>query len=159
MRRGLRRGYSLSTTTVSRYQYLTVLNHAYCREPVQLREHSILAEYEVQCDLSIHLDRFAVENVRPVPPLAHRLKCCRNQHGMACDQSQVLDRSVLTYHRGQDNGALNSCIPCQRRIHRLHAPNQTSFQHARRPECTRNCKRGNWGNRSCSCCWERNLRP
>src|SRR6266542_4467890 len=49
--------------------------------------------------LSIHFHRLAIEVVRLISPLADRFDCTWDQHGVAAEGLQTLDRAVLADDR------------------------------------------------------------
>ena len=56
---------------------------------------------EVHRNLRLHLDRFAVQDVRPIAPLAHGIESRFHKHGMSTDNLQVLDATGLADDRPQ----------------------------------------------------------
>src|ERR1700727_1031408 len=87
---------------------------------------------EVNLYFRIYFDRFAVEQVRLVFPLLHRLDCRRSQHWMPTYQGEVFDRTILADHRMQHDLALNAGLPRQRRIGGIHFANQKSGRYTLR---------------------------
>src|SRR5207245_5690780 len=65
-------------------------------------------------NLRLHFYWLAVKVVRLVPPLLHRLDGGRRQHGVAADQSQILDCAVLAGFRLDHESALHAGLSRQR---------------------------------------------
>jgi hypothetical protein len=60
---------------------------------------SSAAKGEVQGDLSFDLDRLAVEQVRPVPPLPDRINSGLHERGMAAYQPEIFNRTAAADER------------------------------------------------------------
>src|SRR6266576_996647 len=87
---------------------------------------------EVHLHLRINFDRFAVQQVRLVLPLLHRLDRGRSQHRVTADQLQVLDVASLADLRLQDHRSLNTSLTRQRRVRRIYPADQQALRNARR---------------------------
>src|SRR5580704_4017964 len=78
---------------------------------------------EVHRNMRLHLDRFAIEDVRPIAPLTHCLDGRRHEHGVPRKQLQVFHRSVRVDGRRQNHWTLNACTPGERWVQGLHSSN------------------------------------
>src|SRR5579872_6473256 len=87
---------------------------------------------KVHRNLRLDFDRFAIQNVRLVLPLLYRFDGCRRQHGMATDQTQILDSPIFADLGLQQHTPLDACLASQRWIIRLYFANQQSLSHTLR---------------------------
>ena len=86
-------------------------------------------ECEVHLYRRFHFHRFAVQQVRLVLPLLHSFDGRGRQHGMAADQTEVLNVTRLADLRLKDNGPLNASLPRQRWVRWLNALHQKAVRH------------------------------
>src|SRR6266568_4398341 len=91
------------------------------------------SQRKVDSDLRFHFDRFAIQDVGTVPPLANGIDRRRHQHRMAGESMQFLNGSRFADDRDQYDLALDARASRQWRIDRLDAANQVAFQHGRCP--------------------------
>ena len=80
-------------------------------------------EHKIHCHLCFHLDGFPVQKVGAISPLTYGLNRSWRKHGMAAEQLQILDGSVLSDGRSQPNATLNPS--------RFNAVHQIAFHHVR----------------------------
>ena len=66
----------------------------------------------------LHIDGLAVQQIRTIAPLAHRVERRLLQHGRAADDAKIDDRSILGDCGCQNYGSLHVCSFGQRRIGR-----------------------------------------
>src|SRR3954469_18532064 len=90
-----------------------------------------MSEREVDGDLRLHLDRFAVQDVGTESPLADRVERGWRQHGMTADESEPLDVAVARDDGGEDDGTLDVCAARDWRIACLHTHEDVRWLNAR----------------------------
>ena len=76
----------------------------------------LLAQSEIDVNLSDHFHRLAVKQGRFVNPLLYRLGRRLNQHRMTAYQLKILDRAILADDGREAHRALNTSRLGQRRI-------------------------------------------
>jgi len=87
-------------------------------------------ECEVYIDRGFHLDGVAVQKVRFILPLLHRVDGCGCKHWMAAYQRQTFNRPVLTNCRLKYNRTLDTRLPRQCGIFRRHLTDQQTLRDA-----------------------------
>src|SRR5215475_7204981 len=94
-------------------------------EATLFREVSLLlssltaAQGEIHLDGGLYFHRFAVQDVRPVTPLAHGFDRRLIKHWRPANGAQVLDSSALADRSLQNHLSLNACCFGDSRIYRI----------------------------------------
>ena len=89
----------------------------------------LLSQGKVHGDLRFDFNDLAIQDVRPILPLADGIDGCGHQHGMAGDEFQIFDCTFLADYGCQYNRILNLCGNRQRGIFGLDLPHQAAFEH------------------------------
>ena len=100
------------------------------REPLSGRALSA-GEREVNRDLSLNLDRFAVQIVRAIAPLLDSFEGSLNQQWMAAKNLKIFDLAFAIDYSMQQHGSLNSSLLGKWRIFRLYSLNETALHAVR----------------------------
>src|SRR5581483_6409229 len=87
---------------------------------------------EVDGNLRVDLDRFAIEEVGFVPPLLHGFDGGLRQHRVATHQPEVLNGAVLADYGLQNHSTLDASCTRQRWIGRSYLVDQQTFRNALR---------------------------
>src|SRR5581483_715827 len=87
---------------------------------------------EVHRYLGVNLNRFSVQNVRPIAPLLYGIKRRLGQQRVTAEDVQILNGAVFSNHGSQYNATLNPGRAGEWRILGLHTMQNHSLRHALR---------------------------
>src|SRR5580692_8105847 len=104
----------------------------------------LLVQRENHIDRGVHFDRLAIEQRRPITPLAHRVERGLYQQRMPGDDFELLHRAILTNNGVQAHRAGDTRLPGERRIHGLNSVDEHSRRYVAALPDARLCRPWRW---------------